>query len=277
MGGYLIGLIFLMFLLSIGYSNNLLLIFTLFLFAFNVLWLIQSHFHLHKLKLGHVQLSPGHAGEALELRVAWEKTPAGPWGWKIALETSDKSYSAEVLKNTGEFSSAEIRLPKRGVYHWKFVGVKSTHPFGLYQVWIYYPLDFSTLVYPPLLSSATISPDGLDSEGEIVQDRKGQDDFRGLSPYHGDESRKISWKHYARSGDLVIREGEEKRAAVVEIELKVPAPGELKEQYLSKVATQLVECYRREIPFTLKESQSYRTPSIQLNHLQECLKVLALC
>lgn len=277
MGGHLNGLIFLMFLLSIGYSNNLLLIFTLFLFAFNLLWLIQTHFHLHKLKLDHVQLSAGHAGDAMELRVAWGKTPAGPWGWKIALETYDKGYSADVLKNTEEFSSAELRLPNRGVYHWKYLGVKSTHPFGLYQVWIYYPVDFSTIVYPPLLTSATISPDGLDSEGEIIQGRKGQDDFRGLSPYQEDESRKISWKHYARSGDLVIREGEEKRAAVVEIDLKVPDSGELKEQYLSKVATQLVECYRREIPFTLRDPTSYRAPSVQFHHLQECLKVLALC
>jgi uncharacterized protein (DUF58 family) len=277
MGGYLIGLIFLMFLLSIGYSNNLLLIFTLFLFAFNVLWLIQSHFHLHKLKLSHVQLISGHAGDPLEMRVAWEKTPPGPWGWQMALETSTRSFSAEVLNNSEEYSSAEMKLPKRGVYQWKYLGVKSTHPFGLYQVWIYYPLDFSTVVFPPLLPSATISPEGLDSDGEIVQDRKGQDDFRGLAPYQEDESRKISWKHYARSGDLVIREGEEKRAAVVEIDLKIPTTGELKEQYLSRVATQLVECYRREIPFTLKTNSHYRTPSAQLNHLQECLKVLALC
>ena len=51
MGGYLNGLIFLMFLLSVGYSNNLLLIFTLFLFGLNLICCIHTHYHLNALKI----------------------------------------------------------------------------------------------------------------------------------------------------------------------------------------------------------------------------------
>ena len=86
MGGYLNGLIFLMFLLSVGYNNNLLLIFTLFLFGLNLIWLIQSHFHMHKLKLDAVHLEDGHALESVSVRVCWKNSPLPPLLWELSLE-----------------------------------------------------------------------------------------------------------------------------------------------------------------------------------------------
>src|SRR5215212_6754965 len=85
MGGYLNGLIFLMFLLSVGYNNNLLLIFTLFLFGLNLIWVIQTHFHLHALKIETLIIDEGHAGEALHVKALWKKAPEVPHQWRMAL------------------------------------------------------------------------------------------------------------------------------------------------------------------------------------------------
>lgn len=75
MGGYLNGLIFLMILLSIGYSNNLLLIFTLVLFSFNLIWIIQTHFNLNQLRLARMKIADGYADSKTQLTLSWKKLP----------------------------------------------------------------------------------------------------------------------------------------------------------------------------------------------------------
>lgn len=271
MGGYLNGLVFLMFLLSIGYSNNLLLIFTLILFGFNLLWLVQTHFYLHRLRFDLLSIRPGHAGDPLEVRILWKASPTGALNWDITLESDQGRFGYQKLNDAPEESLGEIRLPQRGVYRWNYLKVKTTRPFGLYQVWIYFPLNFTTLVYPSLLSTVQLGLEGQDMEGELLQDKKGPSDFRGLSQYHNDESRKISWKHYARTGELLIKEGDETKSPLLEVELTLPENKAEREHYLSYVATQLVECHRQDIPF------NFKAPGTQTSQLVEGLKVLALC
>jgi uncharacterized protein (DUF58 family) len=277
MGGYLAGLIFLMLLLSLGYGNNLLLIFTLFLFSFNVLWLLQTHFHLQRLKLSQVMVTSGHALDPMAVKVSWKRAPSGPWGWELWLESADEHFMLENPQHHSMFSSGELRLKKRGLYQWRYLRIKTTKPFGLYQVWTYIPINISSVVYPCLLSSVASGSERMDSEGEVSFNLKGAEDFLGLMPYEADESRRISWKHYARTGELLVREGEDRKALVLEIDLMPPAEQEAKELYLSRVATQLVNSYRRDIPFTLRDKYFHPEASTHLNHLNECLKVLALC
>jgi uncharacterized protein (DUF58 family) len=193
------------------------------------------------------------------------------------LETLDESYPLTSFEHNQQSSKAEFILKKRGVYDWRYLRVSSVRPFGLYRVWIFFPIEHKSLIYPPLLPTANISPRGLDLEGELSVEKIGPDDFHGLSPYQADEPRKISWKHYARTGELLIREGEERKAAVVEFNLRLPANPEMKEAYLSKIATQMVECYRRDIPFSMQYEILNKRPSVQRSHLNECLEVLARC
>lgn len=271
MGGYLNGLIFLMFLLSIGYGNNLLLIFTTFLFAFDLLWLVQTHFHLHRLKFDQLSILSGHANQAIGLSVFWEKVPKGPWNWELLLESDRGDFNVMRAHHVSSKSEGEISPTLRGLYHWKYLKVKTINPFGLYQAWIYFPLMQDSLIYPTLVKNVDLPLSGKDFDGELTQDKKGQDDFRGLANYANDESRKISWKHYARSGSLLIKEGEEKKTPLLQLELKIPEDSSLKESYLSYLTTQLIECHRRDIPFVMR---IHNQESSQLN---DCLKVLSLC
>lgn len=277
MGGYFNGLIVLMFLLAIGYSNNLLLIFTLVLFTFNLLWLIQSHFHLHRLKLAGLTVETGHVADPLQVTLHWARAPQGPLSWKINLEGNLCALEVQSLDDNSQRSTGEIMIPRRGEHHWKYVRVSTSNPFGLYKVWIFYPLQVSSLAYPALKSGVDVVALGEDLEGELATERKGIDDFRGFSLYQHQESRHISWKHYARSGELLVKEGEEKKAPVVEFELNLPESEEAKESYLSLIATRMVECHRREIPFSLKAPGHMVAPGLHMGHLHDCLKVLALC
>ena len=271
MGGYLNGLIFLMFLLAIGYSNNLLLIFSIFLFAFNLLWLIQTHVHLYRLKLDQVIVSSGHAMQLVPVNITWKVAPQNPWDWQIALEGDRGDFECLELKNYLTRSEGEITFESRGVHRWKYLQVKTANPFGLYRAWVYFPLNFQSLVYPTLLKSVELNLSGIDERGELSSQKKGDDDFRGLGNYNNQESRKISWKHYARSGELLIKEGEEKQSSILDLKLMLPSAPEAKEYYLSYLATQIVECHKRDIPFSFSDN------GLKSSQIQECLKVLALC
>lgn len=277
MGGYFNGLIFLLFLLATGYSNNLLLIFTICLFALNLLWLIQTHFHLHKLKLESVRVQDGHAADSIPVTVRWKNIPTGPWDWQLKLEDADHDFVlqrlvAQEMKQENTFS-----MDKRGMYDWKYLRVQTERPFGLYRAWIFFPVNAFSFVYPKILKNAQFNLNGKVAEGEIPQDVKGSEGFRGLATYHGGESRKISWKHYARTGELFEKEGEELRIPSLDLVLNLPEDGVLKENYLSAIATQMVECQKKQIPFSLKSSKVTLAAGNHLSHLHDCLKVLAQC
>lgn len=277
MGGYLIGLIGLMFLLSIGYSNNLLLIFTIVLFGLNLIWLVNSHFHLARLGLGQVSVEDGHAGAPTSVTVRWKRWPRGEHRWDLwligeELRSGIRLFSEEEGRLTGELS-----LPARGVFHWRHLLVKTDRPFGLYQTWIYFPVDVTAHAYPALQKEGTLpSPEIQDREGSLTGEKKGDEGLRGLSLYQGEGSRRISWKHYAKSGELLVKEGEELRTQLVRIPFRLPESRERREAELSRLATLLVQCHREDVPFIF-EAPRPLGPGSHLELLKDCLRELARC
>lgn len=267
MGGYLNGLIFLMFLLSVGYSNNLLLIFTLLLFGLNLSWVIQTHFHLHALKLKSISVRDGHAGEHSEVQIHWDKLPDEPHAWEIALVNDESRIP---VRNSG------INIPKRGRWNFQHLLVSTELPFGLYKAWIYYKVDVTAYAWPSRLRDVPeLQRQSSFHEGENQSQITGPHDVKNLAPYQaGEESRKISWKHYARSGELVIKEGEELLKSTVHFRVHESAD---KEHLLSKIATQMVHCARTDVMFSLETPGKVTATGISTKHLEDCLRELACC
>lgn len=276
MGGYFNGLIFLMFLLSVSYNNNLLLIFTLFLFGLNLIWVIQTHFHLHALKLQSVSIQDGHAGENVLTEVHWKKSPDGPCRWEITLESNDKAFPLTAVTSDTLVTKGCLNLPTRGIWNFSFIKVKSIMPFGLYMTWIYFPVNARTYAFPSRLKDLPVfNRERGFLEGDDSTSIKGPHDVWNLAPYQGDESRKISWKHYAKSGELVIREGEELSKLLVHFKVGPLIPE--KEFVLSKMATQMLHCAQNDILFTL-ETPTFRSDARSSGrHLIDCLRELATC
>lgn len=276
MGGYLIGLIFLMFLLSIGYSNNLLLIFTLMLFGLNLIWVIQTHYHLNRLRLKNCKVSDGHALAATHVELEWKKK-ISPADWDLQLESDQKKYPIKISGHGPGKSEGEILLSARGTYQWKFLKVSTDLPFGLYKVWIYYPLATTSLAYPSLLGHQLL-PYRVsgESEGQHSSERKGLEGLLGFDPYQGESAARISWKHYSKTGELVTKTGEATLEDVVELELKSPLPPDRKERVLSELATSIIQCQNQQIPFTFR-GKTHKGPGHHQELVRECLRELALC
>lgn len=272
MGGYLNGLIFLMFLLSVGYSNNLLLIFTLFLFGLNLIWVIQTHFHLHALKLESISLADGFAQEKSLVSVFWKKSPDVPHKWNLRLFNDKSDLKLTSIDNSKTKSLTEIVFPKRGVWRFQHLRVSTEMPFGLYKAWIYFPVEVKAYAYPAKLKdSPPINLESNMNDGEHATSRPGPHDVWNLGPYQGEESRRISWKHYARTGELVVKEGEEFSNQVVHFSL--PRSMDNKEYILSKLATQMVQCSKTDVPFSFEN----KSASLTAKHLTDCLRELSQC
>lgn len=276
MGGYLIGLIFLMFLLAVSYSNNLLLIFTLFLFGLNLIWVIQSHFHLGRLKLQSVNVLDGFSGESVLVEILWKNSPDGPVKWEMQLETTDENVPVTGSVHFESHTRGHAILPRRGIWNFRFLKVRTEMPFGLYQTWVWFPVEVRAYAYPARLKE--VPPVHKESDlfdGEDSTLIKGSHDVLNLAPYQGEESRKISWKHYAKSGELVVREGEELSKQLVHFTVMKDIPE--KELMLSRMATQMVLCVHQDVMFTL-ETPSFKADARSgLKHLHECLRELAKC
>jgi uncharacterized protein (DUF58 family) len=276
MGGYLIGLIFLMLLMSVGYSNNLLLIFTLVLFGMNLIWLVQTHFHLHALSIQSVRITDGYAGESHMVHLDWGKTPHGPLQWEVWLEDELTSVPVKISSSTKEFGVGEIFLEKRGVRNFRHVRIKTERPFGLYQVWCYYKVDITFYVYPRKLNSNyPLEVETLEIDGEEGRRVKGINDFWALSPYQGEDSKKISWKHYARSGELVVKDGEEQ--GQFRVHFKLVRASSDQEFLLSKLATQMSFCHQTQVPFSFESFDKKIPLGDSQKHLTDCLRELAKC
>jgi uncharacterized protein (DUF58 family) len=276
MGGYLNGLIFLMFLLAVGYSNNLLLIFTLMLFGMNLIWLVQTHFHLHGLSIESIHVEDGHAEEPQTIHLSWKKTPKIPHAWEVDLEDDDASFPVRAILNNETASMGEVTFDKRGFRKFKFIKVSSEMPFGLYKTWCYYRLEIGVFVFPKKLKYASpLDQQYKGIEGEHGSSVKGPHDFLALAPYQGEESKRISWKHYAKSGELVIKEGEEN--SKTEVHFSLPKEGPEKEHALCLLTTQMIYCYRSQIPFSLAGPRRQIPVGASQRHLKDCLRELATC
>ncbi|NJN52028.1 MAG: DUF58 domain-containing protein [Gammaproteobacteria bacterium] len=100
-----------------------------------------------------------------------------------------------------------VPAPQRG---WARPGrllVETYYPLGLLRAWTWVDLDAKALVYPkPIFGEPPRASARNRDEGELI-DPRGSDDFDDMRDYRaGDPVRRILWRTYARTGDLVVKQ-----------------------------------------------------------------------
>lgn len=100
-------------------------------------------------------------------------------------------------------------FPRRGVYRFTHVLLKSRFPFGLFEVQFERPLEQEVVVYPAIGSLKAL-PDGhADHFGQRAHSHGnfGQDEFANLRDYRPDDNpRRIHWRTSARLQKLHVME-----------------------------------------------------------------------
>lgn len=277
LGGYLNGLIFLLILLSFGYNNNLLLIFTLMLFGMNLIWVIQSHLYFKRMKFQDCTVGDAFLGQGNEVRIRWEN-PHAKGDWEIELLVEGKTYKLESYVSNERFLRGEVSLPSRGRYLVTRIKISSPSPFGLYRNWIFFPLSVEAFVYPSLKKKfLRSSENSAYLDGETEKDLDSYQEFLELRSSDGSLSSRISWKHYAQTGELLVKHGEGAHSPLRTLRLPDSLSGEIKERALSELATETLWCSQEGIVFEMRSKGLRLGPGSGAAFAKSALRELAIC
>jgi len=121
-------------------------------------------------------------------------------------------------------------FPRRGVYSFTHVLLKSRFPFGLFEMQFERPLPAEIVVHPAIGRIRTLPNGHAALIGQIERPRNtfGQDEFSHLRDYRPDDNpRRIHWRTSARLRKLHVMEfqGLPARAAEIEFDAGVPDGG----------------------------------------------------
>lgn len=269
-------LLFIMLLGSINYSNSLGYFLTFLLASLSVVAIFHTYNNLLKLNIGPAICKPVFAGEKAHF-IAQVNNLNHPARYSVQVFTSQKLPGmTDLSENCLTTITIKHTFDKRGLIPLPRFTIETRFPFGLFRAWAIVEIDQKQLVYPKP-SAHTVLPvksSGL-SEGN-KQLEPGTDDFKGLRSYiEGDPLQHIHWKSYARHHTLQTKEFSSTTSdelwinwsdtTVTGIELK-----------LSQLTRWLLIAHKNNLSYGLRFSNVVIQPNNNKQHLEACLKELAL-
>jgi len=275
---------------AINYSNNL---------VYAVLYLVASLcfvsiFHtwrnLATLRVEHVRIHSAFAGEDVQVEI-YLSAPAGKpvFGLNFARVgedtgllqrpaplTSQGGRSWRIHAGDSHSVSVVFPAPRRGMYRFEMLLVRSAYPFGLFSANFRVPIDAVYYVYPKPKGKddwPALHPSGENSSA--FSPRPG-DDFSGVRAYMPGESlRHIDWKAYARGRPLSVKQftGGDGQELWLDAGEMARAP---LEDRLSQLALWIVNAEKAEIPYALKLGRTTLPMGLGLDQSRRALEALAV-
>ncbi len=200
-------LLFILFLWSINYSNNMGFAFTFLLVAVahNSMW--QAHDTLLGLVLHPGNAEPVFAGQEASFRFRLENPDPKP-RYGVALQWRDQPPQYVDVPASGA-ATVTLAIPagQRGWLRPGRIRVLTRFPLGLLQSWSWVEFESAALVYPaPRGRRALPAALPIHSGGSFQEQGPGSEDYAGFRPYApGDSPRRIAWKAAGRSEQLLVK------------------------------------------------------------------------
>lgn len=178
----------------------------------------------------------------------------------------------------GELHSVHITQPARwrGRITLGRVDISSTFPLGLFRAWAHFEHDKPCLVYPKPEGRLPLPDTVLVDHHELSGARSGTDDFAGFRSYRpGDSGSAISWKHFARERDLLVKrfQGQGSHKLMLDLQ-QVYGVGSI-ERGLSQLCRWLLMAEQQGMIYGLDLGTVKIPPDNGERHLQQCLEALA--
>jgi uncharacterized protein (DUF58 family) len=259
---------------SLNYANNMGIGLTFLLAALALVAMHACHRNLETLIARGAGTEPPFAGKDAIFRIAL----ANPGGAaRRELETSSGiSPGVPVTVAAASESTVSLRVPtrRRGTIVLDSVEIATRFPYGLFRAWAVLHPGLRCLVYPRPAADAPPLPQAPGIAGGGAT-RHGEDDFAGLKDYHpGDPPRRIAWKAYARSDELLIKEFSGAADATPVFDL-ADAPGADLEARLSVLTRWIVDAHARGLTFGLRLPGEEIPPEPGDAQRRRCLAALA--
>jgi uncharacterized protein (DUF58 family) len=200
------GLLLVMLIAGLNYTNSLALLLTFLLAGFVLVGMHECQRTLQGLELLRAQAADCYAGleGTLELRFAnparasrraltVRATPGPPIHFDLAAGAQTTLQVAHQCARRGRQRIGRLELA-------------STAPFGLFRCWTWLHLPLEVIVYPRPLGTRPLPPAAAGRAALLAPSpASGEDEWANLRAYqHGDSPRSIAWKTVARGGPFMV-------------------------------------------------------------------------
>ena len=267
---------FTMLLGSMNYNNNLSFVLTFLLTSLGFVSMHQCQRNLVGLELSFAGVDPVFAGQAAEFQIAITNHA------KIR-RPHLQLYVGGIVSEIDDLAAGESRVfnleiptQQRGRVRLARFGVRTLFPFELFRAWAWLHMDLHGLVYPKPAAQVPEPPPTQAAQGHRQHDARGEEDFAGLRKYNvGDSPRKVAWKAYARTGDLLAKQfsGADTSSQWFDYEhVSSTDP----EERLSVLTRWIIDADRTQQDYGLRIPGSEFNPAHGDAHRHQCLQALAL-
>lgn len=199
------GLLLVMLLGAMNYSNSLAFALTFLLSGLGLVCMHHTHRNLVNLRVSAKRAEPVYAGT----RAAFPVTVLNPSRiprFAVAVARHAASDGVDIAPGGDAELIVSALARRRGRMPAPRFAIDTAFPLGLFHAWAWVELEIFCLVYPkPDDSTAAPLPDN--GPGAAAAQRPGDEDFHSLRAYRrGDPVRRIHWKTAARSGEPMVKQ-----------------------------------------------------------------------
>ncbi|MFP4244283.1 MAG: DUF58 domain-containing protein [Ectothiorhodospira sp.] len=269
------GVLVVMLLGAINYSNSLAFLLTFLLAALgsNAMW--HTHRNLLGLRITRLPVEPVFAGETA--RLAYLVANPGRVSRRgLTLEAPEHPGTTFAVTDHGETRvTLEIPARRRGLLQAGRLRLHSCYPLGLFRTWSWLHLEDTVLVYPRPLPVEATDGSGESDREEARTTRQAGGEFTGLRGYvPGDSPRRVDWKALARTGNLYVKEFHELRGGRIWLDWDALPAGDV-ETRLSMLCHLVLRAHGTDRDFGLRLPGIEVPPGRGEAHRRRCLEHLA--
>ena len=289
LGGVYLFLMIFIWLLGTNYDNNLILGLSYLFVSLLLISIFHSYYNLQALDVSLQAPEPLFSGESVAIKVQFKKVLKREHqnihiGWSRVQHlhfTGQDSQTTAInwVDKASGTATLSLIATQRGEYQLPRLSISSTYPFGLVRCWCELSMDAVVLVYPTALNSesAKISQP---SDSQALQENRGTSDqaleYQELQRYQiGESLSKISWKHYARTGTLLVKNFQGGGISNTELSW-YHYPDVAVEKRLQYLCYQALHLDAQQLPFSLVLPNVELQAASSKQHLHAVLSALAL-
>ncbi len=267
---------FTMLLGSMNYNNNLSFVLTFLLTSLGFVSMHQCQRNLVGLEVSFAGVEPVFAGQAAEFQVAITNHAKNSRPHLQLYFGGIVSEIDDLAAGESRVFHLEIPTVQRGQIRLDRFGVRTLFPFELFRAWAWLHMDLHGLVYPKPAAQVPEPPPTQAAQGHRQHDARGEEDFAGLRKYNvGDSPRKVAWKAYARTGDLLTKQfsGADTSSQWFDFD---QVSGTDSEERLSVLTRWIIDADRTQRDYGLRLPGVEFSPAHGATHRHRCLEALAL-
>lgn len=200
-------LVFAMLLGSINYSASLGFGLTFLLGGLGLVAMHHCHNNLLATSVRFAGAAPVFAGDEAHFRIVLGNRARAPRQEIELVRGASRAGPVDLDPGHSRTVTLAIAARERGVLRLDRFAVSTRFPGNLFRAWTWVHMDARCLVYPEPAPPGRPMPVGYDGHGSAGARERDDADFTGLrAAVAGDPPRRIAWKAFARSDQLLVKQ-----------------------------------------------------------------------